>query len=322
MFLRLLRFALLCLVCVVMPTTARAQRTTMVLGVDTPGSLTGQRARLHRELREGVEQSGVYVVHDASDMLLDEVEAVMACDEGLTPTCLASFAEFVDAEYLLWGTLEAGDGAPVLDVVLFEARTRTRTRQWTLEVPPSRGPHALPVRLAGLLGDAPVVEIRSARPAQVWIDGVPRGAAPLLTAELQPGPHEVLLNFGDGSSQSAMLSVPRSGFLSVDVADLLRRRGERTATGSQLTRRRTGWAMLGAAVAMGTVAALQAARAAQRETELALAPTQRDAWRLADQGRSATRAANALGFGGLVFGGVGGFLLWSGRSQGAASPTP
>jgi hypothetical protein len=51
----------------------------MVLGIDGDEPNALERGRLHRELIEAVQLSGIWTVGDSSDMPTDEVALVMGC---------------------------------------------------------------------------------------------------------------------------------------------------------------------------------------------------------------------------------------------------
>jgi hypothetical protein len=278
---------------VVLPTAAHAQATVMVLGVhgDEPNAL--ERGRLHREMAEGVGLSGAYVLADQSDMPLDEVALVMGC-AAPTPTCLESFAAFMGVEYLLYGVVvRAETGQATLQAILFQASARAESFRTEVPLQMARGPQYVPTRLAGALADVPVVEIASPQAAYILVDGLQRGAAPVLLMDLQPGTHEVIARYGDGTTERGQISVPDTGFLSVEVNQAVATmRRDHAARRAPVARRVVGWSFLALAAGAATTGGLLANDANRLETQLATAATQREAYDLAERGRSLTRGAN------------------------------
>ena len=276
-----------------LPASASAQGTVMVLGVhgDEPNAL--ERGRLHREMAEAVGYSGAYLLADQSDMPLDEVALVMGC-AAPTPGCLESFAEFTGVEFLLYGVVVRADtGQSTLQAILFQAATRSEYFRTEIPLQMARGPQYVPTRLAGALAGVPVVEISSPQAAYIVVDGLQRGAAPVLLMDLQPGTHEVIARYGDGTLDRGQISVPETGFVSVEVNQAVAtlRRGD-AARRAPVARRIVGWSLLAMAAGAATAGGLLASDADRIETQLATAATQREAYELADRGRSLTRGAN------------------------------
>jgi hypothetical protein len=291
-----MRFCVLILtVCmvVVLPASVYAQGTVMVLGVhgDEPNAL--ERGRLHREMAEAVGYSGAYLLADQSDMPLDEVALVMGC-AAPTPGCLESFAEFTGVEFLLYGVVVRADtGQSTLQAILFQASTRSEYFRTEIPLQMARGPQYVPTRLAGALAGVPVVEISSPQAAYIVVDGLQRGAAPVLLMDLQPGTHEVIARYGDGTMDRGQIVVPDTGFVSVEVNQAVAtlRRGD-AARRAPVARRVIGWSLLAVAAGAATAGGLLASDANRIETQLAGAATQREAYDLAERGRSLTRGAN------------------------------
>lgn len=276
-----------------MPAAANAQGTVMVLGVhgDEPNAL--ERGRLHREMTEAVGYSGVYVLADQSDMPLDEVALVMGC-AAPTPACLQSFAEFTGVDFLLYGVVVRADATQsTLQAILFHAATRSERFRTEIPLQMARGPQYVPTRLAGALAGVPVVEIASPQAAYIVVDGLQRGAAPVLLMDLQPGTHEVIARYGDGTLDRGQISVPETGFVSVEVNQAVATlRRDHAARRAPVARRVVGWSLLALAAGAATAGGLFANDANRIETQLATAATQRDAYEQADRGRSLTRGAN------------------------------
>lgn len=289
------RFVFAVSVCLaaLLPVSAWAQATVMVLGVhgDEPNAL--ERGRLHREMAEAVGYSGTYVLADQSDMPLDEVALVMGC-AAPTPTCLESFAEFTGVNYLLYGVVVRTEvSETTLQAILFDGSTRSESFRTEIPLQMARGPQYVPTRLAGALAGVPVVEITSPQAAYIVVDGLQRGTAPVLLMDLQPGTHEVMARYGDGTVDRGQILVPYSGFVSVEVNQAVATlRRDSSASRAPVARRVAGWSLVALAVGTATAGGLLASDANRIETQLATAATQREAYDLADRGRSLNRGAN------------------------------
>ena len=265
-------------------------RTVMVMGVSGQGVPELERGRIRRELNDAVRLAGLGSTTDSTDTTIDELDMVMGC-ATVTPRCMAEFAELVGADVLVWATTAIFDRMVEVQARVYDVATESVQHHSTLLLPSTRGPTWLPVRLAGEWTGRPVVEFTSPDPAAVVVDGIPMGALPVTSMDLIPGMHRVIYQFADGLSVTRVVEVPARGIIVLDAraAESLAppqagRAGTRTA----------GVALWGGAVLAATIGGVLLSNANALEGRLENAATQREAWDLADRGRSFNRGANVL----------------------------
>lgn len=262
----------------------------MVMGVAGQGVPELERGRIRRELNEAVRLSRLGSTIDSTDTTIDELDMVMGC-ATVTPRCMAEFAELVGAQVLVWATTAIFDRMVEVQAHVYDVESQTVLHHSTLLLPGTRGPTWLPVRLAGQWLGRPVVEFTSPDPATLVVDGIPMGALPVTTMDLSPGRHEVVFQFSDGLSVTRTVQAPSEGIVVIDARAAASTRPGRAAMGGG---RAAGVALWGGAAVAAVLGGVMLSNSNSLEGRLQTADTQREAWELADRGRSFNRAANLL----------------------------
>lgn len=217
-------FALLACLMTCMVSNASAQDTdkrVMILKFDTFDVDTELMDPFYTELNERVEAHGQKTVVTGGDVSINEMILTVGCEDGPTPECLSQLQDFVDADQLLFGSVQRSEDVHLFTVRLFDFNTQSfeaSVEDQTVDGDLARVRAVMPALIDGLLyGDVGRLNIKISgqESYDIFLDGELIGKSSTQIDSLPLGEHVVMVRSTSGEEQTQQVVLTRD-----DAADL------------------------------------------------------------------------------------------------------
>lgn len=212
-FLALLACLMTCLV-----SHASAQDTdkrVMILKFDTLDVDTELMDTFYTELNERVEAHAQKTVVTGGDVSINEMILTVGCEDGPTPECLGQLQDFVDADQLLFGSVQRSEDVHLFTVRLFDFGTQSfeaSIEDQTVDGDLDRVRTVIPALIDGLLyGDVGRLNIKISgqESYDIFLDGELIGKSSAQIDALPLGEHVVMVRSTSGEEQTQQVILTR-----------------------------------------------------------------------------------------------------------------
>lgn len=209
---------LLCAITVLLamtsPAYAQQSKRVTILKFETFDVDTEVMDLFYKTLNESIAEHPDKEIASGGEVTINEMIVTVGC-EGPTPECLIQLKDFVDADQLLFGSVQRSENIHLFTLRLFDFETgqfAAEVEDQTVEGDRSKLEVAIPALVDSVFyGEVGQLEVslEGAPEAEVLFDGEPRGRAPARLEGLPLGEHVVTVKSPDGEEQSKTVILRR-----------------------------------------------------------------------------------------------------------------
>lgn len=178
---------------------------------------------LDASLNDGIEAHPDMYVKRGGDATISDMAIAAGCAKP-DEACLKTLRDFVDADRVVFGSVQASDAVHLFTMRMFdfaEGRFIAEVADQTIEGPSDRVVEILPAVVESFLyGDVGTltVSVTGADAPDLIFDGAKIGLAPTTVENLPLGEHVVTLRTSDGAEQSQTVVLRHNAPVSLDFA--------------------------------------------------------------------------------------------------------
>lgn len=157
-------------------------------------------------LNEQINQQSTMHVVQGGEVTIEELVLTVGCDSQ-DPSCLASLSDFVDAERMVFGSIQRSEDIYLFSLKMFdfaEQRVVNKISEQTVEGDVGTVKNVIPAIIENFLhGDVGRVEVKvdGGSEPRVYFDGEKMGPAPTILKNLPLGQHVVSVKTSDGEEK-------------------------------------------------------------------------------------------------------------------------
>ena len=172
-------------------------------------------------LNDGVNGHEDMHVVSGGEVTINELILTVGCDKP-DPKCLSGLSDYVDAERMVFGSIQRSDDVYLFTAKLFdfaEERFMREVSEQTVEGDKATVKQAIPAMVEGFLyGDVGTLKVSAAKAggARVFFDGEKMGPAPTTLKNLPLGQHAVTLKTSDGKEETKFVMLRKGSTANVD----------------------------------------------------------------------------------------------------------
>lgn len=318
---------------------ARSGTSTVILQFDEMNVSQGFMETFYRTLNEEINRQDEMYVVEGGEVTIDELIVTVGCEEP-NPECLTGLQEYVEADRIVFGSIQRSGDAYLFSIKLFdfaEERFLREVPEQSVEGEEATVQEAIPAIVESLIyGDTGTLRVTQEGveddSARIFVDGKKMGVAPAQLENLPLGQHAVTVRTEDDREKTKLIVLRHDQSQEVQFDFGTTKAGADDGRGSPaLPYTVTGVGLAGLAV--GIVGHAQNAKFSNREQDLLCAGGGAVCGDGEDPGEVGQRAADTarkventallstVGYSvGLVGIGVGGYMLFQHYSQSPESP--
>lgn len=190
------------------------EKRVMILKFDTLDVDTEVMDTFYKELNASVEDHEGKTIVPGGEVSINEMVVTVGC-EGPTPDCLSQLQDFVEADQLLFGSVQRADDVHLFTVRLFDFETQSfeaGIEDQTVDGDMKQVNEVIPALVDGLLyGDVGVldVKINGADNVNIFLDGEKVGKSSTVMENLPLGEHVLMVRSSDGEEQTQQVVLRR-----------------------------------------------------------------------------------------------------------------
>ena len=198
--------------------TASAQqdepKRVMVLPFDTMDVDEEVTQRLSSRIEESLKEHPTKQLVSGGEISLNDMIVTVGC-EGATPECLSQLSDFVEADQLLFGSVQRSEDVHLFTLRLFDFETSSFEAEivdQTVDGDADRVKQAIPALIDGLFyGDVGqmTIAVEGADTYEVFVDGESVGDGSTTIEGLALGEHVVMTRAQSGEEQTQQVLVER-----------------------------------------------------------------------------------------------------------------
>lgn len=172
-------------------------------------------------LNEKINEHSDMRVVPGGEVTIEELSVTVGCNQ-LNPECLSGLSEYVDAQRMVFGSVERSDDVYLFTIKLFDFAEERFVRQLaerTVEGEPSVVKRAIPAVVESFLyGDVGTLEVAvsNAKAPRVYFDGEKMGPAPTTLQNRPLGQHAVTVKTADGKERTKFVMLRKDEPSTVD----------------------------------------------------------------------------------------------------------
>ncbi len=189
-------------------------KRVMILKFDTLDVDTEVMDTFYTELNDSIEDHKDKVIVPGGEVSLNDMVLTVGC-EGPTPECLSQLQDFVEADQLLFGSVQRADDVHLFTVRLFDFETQSFEAEivdQTVDGDMDRVSEVIPALVDGLLyGEIGVLEVNiyGAEDVDIFLDGEKIGKSSTVMENLPLGEHVLMVRSSDGEEQTKQVLLER-----------------------------------------------------------------------------------------------------------------
>ena len=181
--------------------------STVILKFETMNVSQGLMDDFYVSLNEQLNAQEEMHVVSGGEVTIEELILTVGCDKP-DPSCLSGLSDFVDAERMVFGSVQRSEDVYLFSVKMFdfaEERFVRKVEEQTLQGDEAAVKAAIPSIVEGFLhGDVGTLKVsaKGAGEGRVFFDGQKMGLAPTTLENLPLGQHAVTIKTADGEEKT------------------------------------------------------------------------------------------------------------------------